>query len=155
MSSSPSSGGDFLAKRNELNLLRQSLPKLTDVVVVEDETFDAEKLAATLRVMFGYELNIRRASTVSNAIDRVLEKKPQLLLLDDMLAPSDNANLTIPLLRRADYHGPIVVISGNVTKKRRMELMNHGATDVIHKENLESVRLAEALVRVFSGKQTA
>lgn len=155
MSASTGSGGDFLAKRSDLNRLRKDLPRLSDVVIVEDESFDAEKLMATLRVMFGYELGIRRASTLSSAIDRVMEKKPQLIFLDDLLAPSDNAGHTIPMLRRADYDGPIVVISGQVTKKRRMELLAAGATDVIHKEHLESVRLAEALVRVFSGGKDA
>ncbi len=32
---------------------------------------------------------------------------------------------------------------------RRATLMSAGATDVIHKDDVDSVRLAEAMVRVF------
>lgn len=148
-SSSASSGGDFLSKKSDLNQLRKGLPPLQSVLIVEDENFDADRLAATLRVMFGYDLEIRRAATLGSAVDRVLEKKPQLLFLDDVLKPSDEAGQTIPFLRRAEYTGPIVVVSGRATRKRRVELLAAGATDVIHKDDVDSVRLAEALVRVF------
>jgi hypothetical protein len=39
-----------------------------------------------------------------------------------------------------------------VTKKRRLELMAAGASDVIHKDDLDSVRLGEALLRVFGSE---
>jgi DNA-binding response OmpR family regulator len=80
----------------------------------------------------------------------VLARRPQLIFLDDILKPSDRATDTIPFLRRAEYSGPIIVISRLVTKKRRLELLAVGATDVIHKDELDSVRLGEALLHVFS-----
>jgi hypothetical protein len=42
-----------------------------------------------------------------------------------------------------------VVVSGQVTRKRREDLLAAGATDVIHKDDVDSVRLGEALLRVF------
>lgn len=148
-SSSTGSGGEFLAKKSVLIRAREGLPALTDVLIVEDETFDAERLTATLRVMFGYELGVRRAATLASALDRVIEKQPQIVFLDDVLKPSDDAGQSIPYIRRAGYQGPIVVVSGQVTRTRRATLMGAGATDVIHKDDVDSVRLAEALVRVF------
>ena len=148
-SSTGSGGGDFLAKKSDLNRLRHGMPKIADILIIEDETPDADRLKATLRVMFGYELALRRAATLGSAIDQVMQKKPELVFLDDVLKPTDEAHQTIPFLRRAGYDGPIVVVSGRVTRQRRAILLEAGATDVIHKDDVDSVRLAEALTRVF------
>lgn len=147
---STGSGGDFLERKSSVTKVRQSLPRLRDVLIVDDETFDANRLKATLRVLFGYDLQVRRAATLASALDCVLERKPQLIFLDDILKPSDTASDSIPYLRRANYDGPIVVISGQVTRARQSALLGIGATDVIHKDDVDSVRLSEALVRVFA-----
>ncbi|MEQ1654033.1 MAG: response regulator [Hyphomicrobium sp.] len=148
-SSSSGSGGDFLAKKSGLMRVREGLPQLKDVLIVEDEHLDADRMFATLRVMFGYELEMRRASTLASAVDCVMARKPEIVFLDDILRPSDDASQTIPFLRRAGYDGPIVVVSGQVTRIRRKTLMGAGATDVIHKDDVDSSRLTEALERVF------
>ncbi len=153
--SSAGSGGDFLTKKSDITKLRRELPTLTDVLIVEDETIDADRLKATLRVMFGYDLEVRRAATLGNAVDSVVSRKPDLVFLDDVLKPSDNASSTIPYLRGAKYEGPIVVVSGQVTRKRRDDLLAAGATDVIHKDDVDSVRLGEALLRVFKWQPEA
>ncbi len=146
---STGSGGDFLAKKNDLAHLSKQLPKLTNILIVEDDTFDADRLRATLRVILGYEPNMRRASTLGSALDAVIASQPELIFLDDLLKPADTASHTIPFLRRAKYEGPIVVVSGQVTRTRKAELIGLGATDVIHKDDVDSVRLAEALARVY------
>ena len=138
-------GGSDLAKKSELVRARAKLGALTDVLIVEDEALDAERLTATLRVIFGYELRIHLASTVGDAVDQVIESKPSLVFLDDILKPSTNALQTIPLMRGAGYTGPIIVISGQVTHSRRSGLLANGASDVIHKDDVDSVRVAEAI----------
>lgn len=144
-----STGGDFLARRNDAANLSKKLPLLSHVLIVEDDDCDADRLRATLRVILGYDFNVRRAPTLGTALDCVIAHQPELVFLDDLLKPTDTATHTIPFLRRAKYEGPIVVISGQVTRKRRAELMSLGATDVIHKDDVDSVRLTEALARVF------
>ena len=144
------SGGDFLAKKSDVVQLSKKLPKLSQVLIVEDETFDADRLRATLRVILGYDLNVRRAATLGAALDAVIAMLPELIFLDDLLKPTDTASHTIPFLRRAKYEGPIIVISGQVTRTRKAELIQLGATDVIHKDDVDSVRLAEALARVYN-----
>lgn len=130
---------------------RQDLPPLKDVLVVEDENLDADRMFATLRVMFGYEVEVRRSSTLAAAVDAVLKRMPELVFLDDILKPSDDASQTIPFLRRAGYKGPIVVVSGQTTRTRRSLLLSVGATDVIHKDDVDSVRLTESLTHIFKG----
>ena len=149
-SSSTGSGGDFLAKKSELMRAREGIPDLKDVLVVEDESMDADRMFATLRVMFGYDLEIRRANTLASAVDMVMARKPEIVFLDDILKPSDDASQTIPFLRRAGFEGPIVVVSGQVTRTRRTTLIAAGATEVIHKDDVDSVRLTETLQRIFN-----
>lgn len=144
------SGGDFLERKSGATKARLSLPKLNDVLIIDDEMFDTNRLKATLRILFGYSLEIRGAATLATALDSVLGKQPDLIFLDDILKPNDNAAETIPFLRRANFNGPIVVISGQVTRKRQSTLLACGATDVIHKDDVDSVRLSESLVRVFA-----
>jgi CheY-like chemotaxis protein len=145
MASGFSCGGDHLAKKSELVRARAKLGLFRDILIVEDETQDAERLSATLRVLFGYETQIRWASTLGDAVNRVIEEKPSVLFLDDILKPSTTASQAIPLLRDAGYAGPIIVVSGQVTHPRRSSLLADGASDVIHKDDVDSVRVAEAL----------
>jgi DNA-binding NarL/FixJ family response regulator len=141
-------GGSHLAKTSQLVAARVKLGPARDVLVIEDETQDAERLAATLRVIFGYELRVHLASSPSEAVDKVVESKPSLVFLDDILKPSANALQTMPLLRGAGYEGPIIVISGEVTHSRRSSLLAGGASDVIHKDDVDSVRVAEAIAHL-------
>lgn len=149
-SSSTKSGGDYLAKRSGLTKSRGDLPMLKDILIVDDETFDADRLKATLRLMFGYDIEIRRAATLGRALDELITRMPDLIFLDDVLKPSDNASQTLPFLRRTGYVGPVIVVSGQVTRQRRTQLIDAGAADVIHKDDVDSVRVAEALHRVFN-----
>ena len=143
-------GGNFLAKRSDLTKSRKGLPDISDFLIVEDENFDADRLRATLHIMFGYAIQVRRAKTLGSALDAVIERQPELIFLDDYLKPNDNATQTIPFLRRCGYVGPIVVVSGGVDRQRRTTLIKAGAVDVIHKDDLDSVRIAEALERVHA-----
>ena len=143
-------GGNFLAKKSDMTKSRKGLPDISDFLIVEDENFDADRLRATLHIMFGYAIQVRRAKTLGSALDAVIERRPELIFLDDYLKPSDNATQTIPFLRRCGYEGPIVIISGAVDRHRRTILIKAGAVDVLHKDDLDSVRVAEALERVHA-----
>ena len=107
------------------------MPKLTNVLVVYDCVMDTSRLRTTLHLIFGYEINVHEANTLSIAIDQVLKHKPQLVLRDDNLELStDRACGSIPYLRRVGYEGPIVIVSGTATRKRRLKLMAAGAAEV-------------------------
>jgi response regulator of citrate/malate metabolism len=141
-------GGSFLARKSGLAKSQQGGTRFSDILIVEDENFDADRLRATLHIMFGYAIETRRARTLGSALDCVLERHPELIFLDDYLKPSDNATQTIPFLRHCGYDGPIIVVSGQVDRLRRAMLVKAGAVDVIHKDDLDSARIAEALARL-------
>ena len=77
---------------------------------------------------------------------------PVTVFLDDYLKPSDTALQTLPLIKRAGYNGPVVVISGAITRKRVAELKAAGASACIHKEDVDSGRVTEALNEVFQSQ---
>ena len=148
-------GGNFLARKSDMTKTRKDLPELTEFLIVEDENFDADRLRATLHIMFGYGIQVRQAKTLGSALDAVIEKKPEIIFLDDYLKPNDNATQTIPFLRRCGYEGPIIVVSGAVDRHRRTTLVKAGAIDVIHKDDLDSVRIAEALAAIHAMQKGA
>lgn len=148
-SSSNSTGRDYLAHLSTLTALRKSLPPIKDVLVVEDEKFDGERMQGTLRKIFGQGLEIRRACTLTSALDLVLDKPPQLVILDDYLHPTDTAMDSIPLIRRAQYEGPIIVVSGRLDRKRKLQLRNAGASSSIHKDDLDSGSIVAAVTEAF------
>jgi len=148
-------GGSHLARKSKLVQARSKLGSLCDILLIEDETLDAERLTATLRVLFGYEMQIRWAATLGDAVDAVMAKTPSVVFLDDILKPSADASQAIPMLRDAGYAGPIIVVSGQVTYPRRSGLLADGASDVIHKDDIDSVRVAEALARLFVSEPDA
>ncbi len=148
-STSAPTGGDILARRNDANWSKQSLPDIKDVLIVEDEAFDADRLQATLSIILGRDIEIRRAHTLAVALDRVLEAVPDIVFLDDYLKPNDNAAQTIPLVRRAGYEGPIVIVSGEVDRRRAAELKALGAAHTLHKEDVDSGSVTEALNAAF------
>jgi DNA-binding response OmpR family regulator len=149
-SGSRETGADYLVRKSDLAKSRKELPAFTDILIVEDETMDANRLIATLRSLFGYNIEVRRAKTASSAVDMVLKRAPELVLLDDWLKPVDRATDTIPMIRRANFNGPIVIISGELNRDRRKLLIAKGATDAIHKDDLNSVAIAEVLTRIMA-----
>ncbi len=149
MTSKPKgTGAEYLVRQSGLAKTRQALPPIKDILIVEDEPSDSRRLVATLRSIFGYELDVRRATTLNSALDMVLERQPELILLDDYLKPADTALDSIPMIRHANYQGPIIIISGEVDRLRRAELLAKGANDTINKEDLNSGAITEVLVRL-------
>ena len=142
-------GSRFLAHKSELTKARlRHQITFKDILIVEDETMDADRMRATLRAMFGYDVEVRRATTLGRALDCVIERKPDLIFLDDHLPPKDNATLTIPFLRRCNYDGPIIIISGLLTPRRAAELTRAGAAAAMHKDKVDSGTIEEALAKV-------
>ena len=149
MTSTPKgTGADYLVHKSDLAKSRKDLPAIKDILIVEDRGLDADRLIGTLRSMFGYDIEVRRANTLNKALDLVLERPPELLLLDDYLGPLDTAVDSIPMVRRANYTGPLVVISGQMDRFRRAELMGKGADETINKDDLNSVAITVVLMRI-------
>ena len=138
-------GPKHLARKNELAGAQAKLRALRDILLIDSGHLDANRLTATLRVLFGYKTQIRTASALLDAVDCIEHENPSVVFLDDVPQSGADAEHAIPLLRRAGFIGPIIVVSEKITPTRRAMLLQSGASEVIHRDDIDSVRLAEAL----------
>jgi len=141
-------GSEILAERHEISVSNRDWRGLDDILVIEDNPVDSDRLRAILHFILGRSVTIRSAETLASALDEVLSNLPDVIFLDDYLKPNDCAADTIPYLRRAGYVGHIIVISGEVDRQRKLELLKLGATDAIHKDEVDSACVTAALGRV-------
>ena len=137
---------DFLHQRSEVNKARLRSAKIADILVIDDNILDARAVSALLRSAFGRDAEVRHSTTLLRAKTMLLERKPDLIVLDDILPPKDRAENSIAALRQSGYAGTIVVISCEMTWQRRLTLLRLGATSVVHKDDLNATSLAEAVV---------
>ena len=145
-------GADYLVEKSDLARVSKGLPKFRDIVVFEDNERESNRMLATLRTMLGYEdIEVRRARTLNSGIDLLIAKLPDLVLLDDRMGPIDRAQDSLPMIRRAGFNGPVVIISGELTRDRRIELMKLGAAEAVHKDDLDSGSIGKVMMRLAEG----
>ncbi len=149
--SNETSSRAFLVRRANAEVRRSDIPPYRDFLIVDDHQMDSDVLTARLHSWFGYDIEVRTAASLGAALDCIQERMPEVIFLDDILPPSENAIGNIPHLRKMGFEGPIIVISGLVDRQRRLDLLEAGASDVIHKDNLSSLEIAESLLRVSEG----
>ncbi len=145
----PKPGGAHLTRKSQLAIARQSKPAFHDILIVEDNEKEANRLRGTLNTIFNYKSQVRIAKTLGLALDAVIARKPDIIFLDDLLKPNDDASQTIPFLRRCNYEGPIVVVSSILTRPRKAQLINAGAIACVHKDDLDGSSIEEALATVY------
>jgi CheY-like chemotaxis protein len=148
-------GPKHLARKNELVAALAKLHSPRDILLVETGHLDAQRLTATLRVLFGYKAQIRTASTLPDAVDCVDGEHPNVVFLDDSAESSADAEKVILMLRGAGLSGPIIVVSEKVTPARRARLLQSGANEVVNKDDVDSVSVAEALACARQGQTGA
>ena len=120
------------------------MDKKIRTILVDDEELARRGLKLRLKDADDIEI-VGEAAHGQEALDQIELLNPDLIFLDDVLKPSDNASDTIPYLRHAGYDGPIIVISSKATRKRKAELLKAGAIEVIHKDDVDSVAVSKAL----------
>lgn len=147
-------GANFLAMRSGAVMAKVALPAIRNVLLVEDDDSDARRFAATLRIVLGRGVNAARAESVGDVAAAIETSPPDIVFIDDYLKPDDSALETIPELRRAGYTGPIIVMSGEMGRARSIVLMAAGASVTMHKEDINSVTIADAMHRAFDDQST-
>lgn len=148
-------GTDHMRSRSALAKQMRELPRLERFLIIDDELADAKWLVSSLKLVCGHDIAVEHVRSLGTALDALKNAHPQLLFLDDHISPVDNATNTIPFIRRAGYAGPIVVISGSMTRQRATDLTRHGATAFVHKDDIESARVATLLIEIFGPTKAA
>ena len=127
-----------LMTRSKLAQAMKEVPKFKNILIIEDNQRDSDRLASTLRTIFGYDANVRQCRTLGTALDEVMNDQPEIVFLDDRLGPIDKAEKSVPFLRTARYGAMIFVISSFIDRRRRADIMKLGVDDVIDKDDLDS-----------------
>ena len=144
-------GRDYLARRSWLIKNAHTAAMPTDIIVVDDNTRDIDRMASALRLMFGRDISIRIGKTLAAMNVLLREKQPDLLIVDDNLNHGLRAEATLAAAASHRFHGPIFIVTGMLTRQRMVELKKLGAIDVIHKDDLDSTRLREAVLKIGQG----
>jgi CheY-like chemotaxis protein len=123
------------------------MPDLTKFLIIDDSASDAGHLRACIRIVAGYQVNVRESSTSAEALEAVKAETPELVFTDH-LSPTDTAFATILKLRGIGYKGPVVVVTGHRDPATRQQLLAAGAVAVVDKDDLDAALLAQTLAKV-------
>lgn len=142
-------GTDHMRSRSILAKQIRELPPLDNFLIIDDEMADVKWLLSSLKLVCGHDITVRHARSLGTALDALRQATPQLVFLDDRLSPVDSASTSIPFIRRAGYKGPLVIVSGAITRQRASELSALGIAGLLHKDDIESARVASLLIAIF------
>jgi CheY-like chemotaxis protein len=119
------------------------------ICIIDDRALDADVLAGLLRRILGRESNIEIAKSLLTLHTSWATVRPDLVFLDDRLGHLGTASTFIPALRRLAFTGPIVIISGMMTRQRRAELIGAGAAEALHKDDVDALVMMDLLLRLL------
>lgn len=146
-----SSGNDLASNKSILMQRLAKLPALGRIVVIDDNEMDAQHLIATLYLLLGRDVSIINFRSVAVALDRTRRDKPDLIFLDDHIPPLDRAESSIRSLHRFGVDAPIIVMSGQLTRTRRIELKRLGPLGILDKDEINTFAVGEVLLRLVPG----
>lgn len=128
--------------------LKRRLP-LRQVLLIEDKESDVEVISAVLRLILGHDTPIAVAKKAPQAQRHFKSAKPDVVILDDRLGHAISAEVSLATLREYDKSCRPIIVSGFLTSQRQTELAKLDVADVIHKDDIDAVRLMEALLRAL------
>src|SRR5262245_26445931 len=105
-------------------------PAMASILIVED---DPKQLRLYSKALRGYRLTC--VATGSAALKSLAEAKPDLVILDHVLAEGERGTDFLPKLKLAAAHVPIIVISGSLNIKQQLKALQgpSGAHYVLEK----------------------
>lgn len=147
-------GKAHLQRRSKLARRLQPLLPLKNVLVIDDSDLEATALLAMLRLVIGHETAFHHARTLIDA-RRVIEMAtPDVIFLDDRLGHSVSAEVSVARIKAFGFQGRPILLSGILTRTRTIELMKLEVADIIHKDDLDAVRIMEALLLALGVDKT-
>lgn len=147
-------GSDFDAEKSALLRKLGKLPTIRHVLIVDDDEQDARHISAVLHLLLGRDVEIASFRTIAAALQRLREQSPDLIVLDDHLPPLDRAESSMRSFRRFGCEAPVIVVSGILTRMRRIELAQLQVLYIMDKDDVNTFTFAEALGRLVPGSGT-
>ena len=143
-------GAPHLARRGAMIAQARALIGNTSILIADDSTADVKYMTTTMRLIVGDAVDILSAASIRKAVETLQSKPVGLIFIDDRISGVETFEHAMPQLRSAGFDGPVIVISGFLSPERRRLVFALGAVDAIHKDELEGLRLAEAVVRALA-----
>jgi len=100
----------------------------TDVLLVEDDEIFAEEISGYLS---SHGLNVEHANTIEQAFERISKKKPNVIVLDQFVGPTDTLSMIAQI--RQTFHGGLMFLTGNAESTDRIVGLELGADDFVSK----------------------
>jgi signal transduction histidine kinase/DNA-binding response OmpR family regulator len=128
---------------------RASVPP-TCVLLVEDDAVQRERMRAWLE---GPQWAVREAANGREALDRLQQGKPDVILLDLMMPEMDGFAVVAALQKEADWRDiPVIVITSLDLDAKDRERLNAGVQLVLVKERFRPADLVERIRRLVHSK---
>lgn len=120
---------------------------MTNVLLVEDDTWQAEQFLRTLRA-HGYET--RHAETAHAAIDAIDATIPGVIILDMFLAGPNAFGLLHELRSHADVSRvPVVLCTSDVSRLQGIDVRAYGIREVLDKTIMHPDDIAASVRRIM------
>jgi signal transduction histidine kinase/CheY-like chemotaxis protein len=128
---------------------RASAPP-TRVLLVEDDAVQRERMRGWLE---GPQWSLREAANGREALDRLQEGKPDVILLDLMMPEMDGFAVVAALQKEPPWQDiPVVVITARDLDAKDRERLNSGVQSVLVKDQFRPADLVGRIRRVVHGK---
>jgi signal transduction histidine kinase/CheY-like chemotaxis protein len=122
----------------------------TRVLVVEDDAVQRERMLGWLE---GSQWTVREAENGREALKRIQETKPDVILLDLMMPEMDGFAVVAALQKEAHWQDiPIIVITARDLDAKDRERLNSGVQSVLVKEKFRPADLVERVRRLVQTK---
>jgi signal transduction histidine kinase/CheY-like chemotaxis protein len=122
----------------------------TRVLLVEDDAVQRERMRGWLE---GPQWAVREAANGREALDRLQQGKPDVILLDLMMPEMDGFAVVAALQKQADWRDiPVIVITSLDLDAKDRERLNAGVQLVLVKERFRPADLVERIRRLVHSK---
>jgi CheY-like chemotaxis protein len=106
------------------------------VLLIDDDPDEGLITDRTLRTLTDGQFDLTHVTTCSNAMRLLNTHAYDLILLDDRLSQTIDANFTVVMLRNTKFTAPIVISTNNEKAPHLDDPARLGVTDIINKMNL-------------------
>jgi signal transduction histidine kinase/CheY-like chemotaxis protein len=122
----------------------------TRVLLVEDDAVQRERMRGWLE---GPQWTVREAANGREALDRLKEGKPDVILLDLMMPEMDGFAVVAALQKEAGWRDiPVIVITARDLDAKDRARLNAGVQSVLVKERFRPADLVERIRRLVPSK---
>jgi signal transduction histidine kinase/CheY-like chemotaxis protein len=122
----------------------------TRVLLVEDDALQRERMLGWLA---GPQWSVREATNGREALERLRQDRPDVILLDLMMPEMDGFAVVAALQKEAAWRDiPVVVITARDLDAKDRERLNSGVQTVLVKETFRAADLVGRIRRVVQGK---